>query len=72
MSSMKALVNRSAEPGIWMENVPMPTISTNEVLIKVERLYFVFAVLTTQRKFIHRGCTSSDTKLEFDALFWPH
>jgi threonine 3-dehydrogenase len=37
MSSMKALVKRSAEPGIWMENVPMPTISTNEVLIKVEK-----------------------------------
>ncbi len=34
---MKALVKRSAEPGIWMENVPMPTISTNEVLIKVEK-----------------------------------
>ena len=34
---MKALVKRSAEPGIWMENVPMPTVSTNEVLIKVEK-----------------------------------
>ncbi len=34
---MKALVKRSAEPGIWMENVPMPTVSTNEVLVKVEK-----------------------------------
>jgi len=34
---MKALVKRSAEPGIWMEDVPMPTVSTNEVLVKVEK-----------------------------------
>ena len=34
---MKALVKRSAEPGIWMEDVPVPTISMNEVLIKVEK-----------------------------------
>ena len=34
---MKALVKRSAEPGIWMENVPVPVVSTNEVLIKVEK-----------------------------------
>jgi threonine 3-dehydrogenase len=34
---MKALVKRSAEPGIWMENVAMPSVSTNEVLIKVEK-----------------------------------
>jgi threonine 3-dehydrogenase len=34
---MKALVKRSPEPGIWMEDVPMPTISTNEVLVKVEK-----------------------------------
>jgi threonine 3-dehydrogenase len=34
---MKALVKRSAEPGIWMENVPMPSVSTNEVLVKVEK-----------------------------------
>jgi threonine 3-dehydrogenase len=33
---MKALVKRKAEPGIWMESVPIPTISTNEVLIKIE------------------------------------
>ena len=34
---MKALVKRKAEPGIWMEDVPMPEISTNEVLVKVEK-----------------------------------
>ena len=34
---MKALVKRSAEPGIWMENVPMPAVSTNEVPVKVEK-----------------------------------
>ncbi len=34
---MKALVKRSAEPGIWMEDVPMPGVSTNEVLVKVEK-----------------------------------
>ena len=33
---MKALVKRSAEPGIWMEQVPLPRVGMNEVLIKVE------------------------------------
>ncbi len=34
---MKALVKRRAEPGIWMEDVPMPSVSTNEVLVKVDK-----------------------------------
>jgi threonine 3-dehydrogenase len=34
---MKALVKRSAEPGIWMEDVPTPTVSMNEVIVKVEK-----------------------------------
>ena len=34
---MKALVKRSAEPGIWMEDVPAPSVSTNEVLVRVEK-----------------------------------
>ena len=34
--SMKALVKKHAEPGIWMESVPVPTPGTNEVLIKIE------------------------------------
>ncbi|MCB0121771.1 MAG: alcohol dehydrogenase catalytic domain-containing protein, partial [Caldilineaceae bacterium] len=34
---MKALVKRSAEIGIWLEDVPIPTPAPNEVLIKVLR-----------------------------------
>ena len=30
---MKALVKRHAEKGIWMEEVPVPQIGPNEVLI---------------------------------------
>jgi len=37
MSNMKALVKRSAEPGLWMDVVPIPDVGTNEVLIKVEK-----------------------------------
>ena len=32
---MKALVKKYAEPGIWMEEVPMPEVGVNDVLIKV-------------------------------------
>ena len=35
--TMKALVKKHAEPGIWLEDVPMPTPANNEVLIKVLR-----------------------------------
>lgn len=34
---MRALVKAKAEPGIWMERVPIPTIETNDVLIKVRQ-----------------------------------
>lgn len=34
---MKALVKKSAEAGIWMEEVPVPEIGTNDVLIKIEK-----------------------------------
>jgi len=37
VSTMKALVKRSAEPGIWMEQVPIPSVGTNDVLIEVEK-----------------------------------
>lgn len=37
MSTMRALVKRAPEPGIWMEDVPVPEPDTNEVLIKVEK-----------------------------------
>jgi threonine 3-dehydrogenase len=35
--TMRALVKRDAAPGIWMENVPVPSPGTNEVLIKLEK-----------------------------------
>src|SRR5437763_13846293 len=34
---MKALVKRKAEPGLWLEDVPRPEISLNDVLIKIDR-----------------------------------
>ncbi|MEE9559153.1 MAG: L-threonine 3-dehydrogenase [Acidiferrobacterales bacterium] len=37
MSTMKALVKRAPQPGIWMEQVPVPEVGTNEVLIKVDK-----------------------------------
>jgi threonine 3-dehydrogenase len=35
MESMKAIVKLKAEPGIWMDRVPLPRIGHNDVLIKV-------------------------------------
>jgi len=32
---MKALVKSKREPGLWMEDVPMPTIGPNDVLIRI-------------------------------------
>ena len=37
METMKALVKRNAEPGLWLEDVPVPTIDINDVLIEVLR-----------------------------------
>lgn len=34
---MKALVKAKAEPGIWMEHVPVPEVGPNDVLIKVKK-----------------------------------
>src|SRR5580704_15257987 len=34
---MKALVKSNAEPGLWLEDVPMPEVGLNDVLIKVDR-----------------------------------
>jgi threonine 3-dehydrogenase len=34
---MKALVKRKAEPGLWLEEVPVPEVGINEVLIKIDR-----------------------------------
>ena len=35
--TMRALVKRKPTEGIWMEQVPIPKVGTNEVLIKVEK-----------------------------------
>lgn len=37
MKKMRALVKAKAEPGIWMEEVPVPSAGPNEVLIRVEK-----------------------------------
>ncbi|MCP5518812.1 MAG: L-threonine 3-dehydrogenase [Verrucomicrobiales bacterium] len=34
---MKALVKRRAERGLWLEEVPVPTIGINDVLIRIHR-----------------------------------
>ena len=34
---MKALVKAKAEPGLWMEQVPVPVPGTNDVLIKITK-----------------------------------
>jgi threonine 3-dehydrogenase len=34
---MKALVKAKAEQGIWMEDVPIPTVGPNDVLIKIKK-----------------------------------
>lgn len=34
---MKALVKSRAEPGLWLEDVPEPTVGVNDVLIRVDR-----------------------------------
>ena len=34
---MKALVKAKPEPGIWMDNVPVPEVGPNDVLIKVKK-----------------------------------
>ncbi|HAI11756.1 MAG TPA: L-threonine 3-dehydrogenase [Phycisphaerales bacterium] len=34
---MKALVKASAEPGLWLQDVPMPEVCINDVLIKILR-----------------------------------
>lgn len=34
---MKALVKQRAEPGLWMEDVPMPPVGDNDLLVKVRK-----------------------------------
>ena len=35
--TMKALVKRKAEPGLWLEEVPVPEIGPTDVLIKIHK-----------------------------------
>ena len=37
MKMMKALVKAKREPGLWLEDVPVPAYGINDVLIHVER-----------------------------------
>ena len=37
MSMMKALVKKHAEPGLWLDEVPVPAFGINDVLIRVLR-----------------------------------
>jgi threonine 3-dehydrogenase len=37
MASMKALVKRRAELGLWLEEVPIPDVGTNDILIQVHK-----------------------------------
>jgi threonine 3-dehydrogenase len=37
MRTMQALVKKKSEPGLWLDEVPMPTIGINDVLIQVLR-----------------------------------
>jgi len=37
MQTMKALVKSKAEPGLWLEDVPVPEIGINDVLIEILR-----------------------------------
>jgi threonine 3-dehydrogenase len=37
MKTMPALVKKASEPGLWLEDVPVPSIDINDVLIKILR-----------------------------------
>ena len=34
---MKALIKSKSEPGLWMDDVPVPDIGTNDVLIRIQK-----------------------------------
>ena len=36
-TTMKALVKKNAEPGLWLEEIPVPEIGINDVLIKIHK-----------------------------------
>jgi threonine 3-dehydrogenase len=37
MKKMKALVKKFAEPGIWLDEVPIPEVDVNDVLIRIHK-----------------------------------
>ncbi len=37
METMLALTKRESKPGLWLEEVPVPRVGINDVLIKVLR-----------------------------------
>ena len=37
MQKMKALVKKNAEPGLWLEEVPLPEFGIDDVLIKIHK-----------------------------------
>lgn len=36
-NKMRALVKSKSEPGIWMEEAPLPDVGPNDVLIKIRK-----------------------------------
>ncbi len=34
---MKALVKKYAKEGLWLEDMPMPVVGNNDVLIKIKK-----------------------------------
>ena len=39
MATMKALVKARPEPGLWLEEVPLPPMGINDVLIKIRKTH---------------------------------
>jgi threonine 3-dehydrogenase len=37
VATMKALIKKEAQPGLWLEEVPIPKVGINDVLIKVHK-----------------------------------
>ena len=37
MKTMKALVKRHAREGLWLEDVPVPEVGNNDVLVKIQK-----------------------------------
>jgi len=37
MKKMRALVKKQAEPGLWLEEVPVPEVGINDVLIRIQK-----------------------------------